>query len=75
MDSNVGDQLIERLPGYVWDPKATARGEDKPVKDNDDEADGLRYAVYTTRLDWRHLIPLAPALPGAPGEDPDGTET
>jgi len=68
-------QLIEKLPGYVWDVKATARGEDKPVKDNDDEADALRYSCYTTRLDWRHLIPLAPALPGAPGEDPDGTET
>jgi len=68
-------QLIEKLPGYVWDPKATARGEDKPVKANDDEADALRYAVYTSRLDWLHLIPLAPALPGAPGEDPDGTET
>lgn len=62
--------LIERLPGYVWDPKATARGEDQPIKSADDEVDGLRYATYTTRLDWRHLIPLAPALPGAPGEDP-----
>jgi hypothetical protein len=62
--------LIERLPGYVWDPKATARGEDAPIKADDDEADAWRYAVHTARLDWRDLIPLAPALPGAPGDDP-----
>lgn len=68
-------QLIGRLPGYVWDVKATARGEDKPVKDGDDEADALRYAVQTTRLDWVHLIPLSPALPGAPGDDPEGSDT
>lgn len=62
-------QLIERLPGYVWDPKATARGEDAPVKVDDDEVDALRYAVYTTRLDWRDLIPIAPAADTAPGDD------
>ena len=62
-------QLIERLPGYAWDPKATLRGVDAPIKENDDEVDALRYAVYTARLDWREHIPLAPALPNAPGED------
>jgi len=62
-------QLIEKLPGYVWDDKATARGEDAPVKENDDEVDALRYAVYTTRLDWRDLIPLASASDQAPGDD------
>lgn len=59
--------LIERLPGYVWDEKATARGETAPVKADDDEADALRYAVYTPRQSWRDLIPLAPALDTAPG--------
>jgi PBSX family phage terminase large subunit len=61
--------LIERLPGYVWDDKATARGVDAPVKEADDEVDALRYAVYTTRLDWVDLIPLAPAAQDAPGDD------
>jgi len=64
-------QLIEKLPGYVWDDKATARGETAPVKANDDETDALRYAVYTTRIDWRDLIPIAPAMDNAPGETTD----
>jgi len=59
--------LIERLPGYVWDDKATARGDTKPVKENDDEVDALRYAVYTSRHDWSDLIPLTPA--DAPDQD------
>lgn len=63
--------LIDRLPGYVWDDKATARGEDAPVKADDDEVDALRYAIYTTRLDWRDLIPLAPADTTAPGDATD----
>ena len=61
--------LIEGIPGYVWDDKATARGKDEPIKENDDEVDALRYAIYTTRLDWVDLIPIAPATPGAPGDD------
>lgn len=52
--------LIEALPGYMWDTKATERGKTEPLKENDDEADALRYAVYTSRRDWRDLIPLAP---------------
>lgn len=56
--------LIDRLPGYVWDDKATKRGETAPVKSDDDEVDALRYAIYTSRMDWRHLIPLAPADEG-----------
>jgi len=38
-------RLIEELEGYRWDPKATARGEDAPVKDKDDLLDSLRYAA------------------------------
>ncbi|GAB3166931.1 PBSX family phage terminase large subunit [Myceligenerans halotolerans] len=59
--------LIEKIPGYVWDEKATARGETAPVKADDDEADALRYAVYTPRDRWRGLIPLTPAYDSAPG--------
>jgi len=36
-------RLIEELEGYRWDPKATERGEDKPIKENDDLIDALRY--------------------------------
>lgn len=38
-------RLIEEMEGYRWDPKATARGEDKPMKEADDLIDALRYAA------------------------------
>lgn len=53
-------QLTEGIPGYMWDTKATDRGTTAPIKDNDDEVDALRYAVYTSRRYWRDHIPLAP---------------
>lgn len=59
----VGDEcpkLCDGIPSYMWDTKATERGETKPIKVDDDEADALRYAVYTSRRMWRALIPLAP---------------
>ncbi len=61
--------LIDRLPGYSWDPAATRRGEDKPIKLDDDEADALRYGVYSTRALWRNHIPLTVATDDAPGTD------
>lgn len=48
--------LIRELPSYSWDDKATAKGEDAPVKINDHAADGLRYAVKSTESLWRGLI-------------------
>jgi len=54
-------QLIDALPGYVWDSAAAKRGETKPIKQNDDEADALRYAVFTMRRFWKTLIPIAAA--------------
>lgn len=54
-------RLIQEIPGYLWDAKATERGEDKPIKADDDSADALRYAVYTSRLDWRDQVPLTPS--------------
>lgn len=48
--------LIAQLQSYSWDEKAAARGEDKPVKENDHAPDALRYALATTRQVWRNLI-------------------
>lgn len=62
-------KLIEYLPGYSWDAKATARGEDAPIKADDHEADALRYGVHTTRQLWRGLVPVAAASDVAPGAD------
>lgn len=37
---------------YAWDPKASERGEDKPIKIGDDCMDAVRYFAYT------HMRPL-----------------
>jgi PBSX family phage terminase large subunit len=45
--------LERELLGYVWDPKATARGEDEPLKADDHGPDALRYGVASCRSVWR----------------------
>lgn len=62
-------ELIDHIPGYMWDPKATARGDTSPIKENDDEVDAWRYAVYTSRRFWRDRISVNPARENAPGAD------
>ncbi|MCA1218847.1 PBSX family phage terminase large subunit [Streptomyces sp. 8L] len=51
--------LLDELPGYVWDEKAAAAGQDKPVKQADHSCDALRYVVHSTAHEWRHLLTLA----------------
>ena len=51
-------ELMQEMPSYVWDPKATLRGEDKPMKVNDHSCDALRYVVASTQALWRNLVPL-----------------
>ena len=41
---------IRQIEGYVWDNKAAERGEDKPVKVEDDCCDALRYATYSHKV-------------------------
>jgi len=48
--------LVDELVGYSWDPKATERGEDAPIKVNDHGVDALRYGAHTTRGIWHDLI-------------------
>lgn len=38
---------LKEFNSYIWDVKATDRGEDKPVKTNDHAMDAVRYFVYT----------------------------
>ncbi|GKU79871.1 PBSX family phage terminase large subunit [Paenibacillus sp. L3-i20] len=40
-------ETFREFSSYVWDEKAAARGEDKPVKENDHQMDGDRYFVRT----------------------------
>lgn len=51
--------LIQEMPGYSWDPKATLLGEDKPIKIADHSIDGARYGITTTENIWRRFIKLA----------------
>ncbi|MFC5720360.1 PBSX family phage terminase large subunit [Streptomyces gamaensis] len=57
--------LLSELPGYAWDPAASAKGEDRPIKRDDHSLDALRYAVHSTAHEWRHLITTPAALAAA----------
>lgn len=46
-------ELPAEMEGYSWDPDATKKGEDRPIKSNDHGADALRYGVRGTRSTWR----------------------
>ena len=51
--------LINEMPGYSWDPKATERGNDAPIKVADHSIDSLRYVIATTEKRWRRYINLS----------------
>lgn len=44
--------LIDELGTYIWDEKASMRGEERPVKERDHGPDALRYFVNSLP-DWR----------------------
>jgi PBSX family phage terminase large subunit len=54
--SSACPRLIAEIPGYCWDDKAAARGEDAVVKVDDHGPDALRYAIRTTETVWHDLI-------------------
>lgn len=56
--SDACTELIKEIPGYSWDPKATAKGEDIPIKENDHSCDAMRYAIASTRRLWGTLVPV-----------------
>jgi PBSX family phage terminase large subunit len=45
--------IISEFPGYSWDPKKAAKGEDAPIKVADDSLDSMRYVICTTESLWR----------------------
>lgn len=60
--------LQAEMSEYRWDPKATERGADKPLKVNDHHADALRYVVRSSRSMWRNRLRPAQIQPvTAPG--------
>lgn len=44
--------LIAETTGYVWDSRAQAMGEDKPIKVDDHGPDAMRYGVWSQRRLW-----------------------
>jgi PBSX family phage terminase large subunit len=46
----------DEMTSYVWDPMATLRGEDKPLKQDDHAPDALRYGVRGSRLRWKRML-------------------
>ena len=52
-------RFIQEAPGYAWDPEATLKGEDKPLKVADHACDAVRYGAVTTENVWRQHIKLA----------------
>lgn len=49
--------LLKEISGYSWDARAAARGEDKPIKEDDHSVDSMRYAVVSSEPWWRRHIP------------------
>lgn len=52
-------QLQKEISSYRWDNKATEKGKDAPIKENDDHVDALRYAVRSSRHIWRKQLDAA----------------
>lgn len=48
--------LLEEIPGYSWDDRATELGQDVPVKVEDHSLDAARYAIKTTEPAWRPVV-------------------
>jgi PBSX family phage terminase large subunit len=48
--------LIDEMASYAWDEKASAKGEDKPLKVDDHGVDALRYALHTSSPRWRNQV-------------------
>jgi phage terminase large subunit len=40
-------ETLKEYRNYLWDSKASSRGEDKPIKQNDQSMDAQSYALYT----------------------------
>ncbi len=41
---------VREIESYVWDSKASEKGEDEPLKKDDHCLDAMRYAVYTHKV-------------------------
>jgi PBSX family phage terminase large subunit len=49
--------LEKRIPSYAWNEKASLRGLEEPLKQNDDDVDMVRYGVHGKINEWRFSRP------------------
>ena len=45
------ENTIREMESYVWDTKASERGDDEPKKTNDHAMDALRYVIATHKVE------------------------
>lgn len=60
-------ELAKRIPNYSWDELAAKRGEEKPLKVEDDDLDSLRYGIHGKIPDYRvngDWVPINPVTHG-----------
>jgi phage terminase large subunit len=50
-------ELLNEIPGYVWDPKKSEKGIDQVIKLDDHYLDAMRYSIASTERIWRRYIP------------------
>jgi PBSX family phage terminase large subunit len=48
--------LLKNLSDYSWCPKAQKLGEDKPMKQNDDQVDAMRYGIVSAQNVWMKTL-------------------
>ena len=53
VNTNGCNGIEKRIPNYAWDDKAAKRGEEQPLKKEDDDCDMLRYGVHGKIPMWR----------------------
>jgi PBSX family phage terminase large subunit len=54
--------ILEEVTEYRWDPKATEKGEDAPIKKADHSMDAMRYAVRSSKPQWSAIFRKAYGL-------------
>lgn len=55
-DALIGSALFREISGYVWDERATDRGQDAVVKADDHSVDAMRYAVRNLQPTYRRWL-------------------
>lgn len=57
--------LLTEIPGYVWDPKASTKGTDAPLKVNDHSCDAFRYATWGCWRAWERWLSQPVTIPAS----------